>query len=84
MNIKKITYIILAIILGLFLSFLVHGVIEIFYINHLLNQKLLPEASSLTHQCYLPSFLQIILLLAGFLGGYFLGQKWWHIVYVER
>lgn len=84
MNVKKTIYIILAIILGLFLSFIVHAGIEIFYINHLLEKEVLPQPSSLTHQCYLPSFLQIILLLAGLLGGYFLGRFWWRKVYIER
>lgn len=84
MNAKKTTYIILTMILGLILSFLVHAGIEIFYINNLLSKGLSPEPSSLTHQCYLPSSLQIILLLAGLLGGYFLGRIWWRIVYVEH
>jgi len=84
MNIKKIIYIILTMILGLILSFIFHAAIEICYINHLLGKGILPEPSSLTHQCYLPSVLQIILLLIGLLGGYFLGHLWWRIVYIER
>ena len=84
MNAKKTIYIILVIILGLILSFIFHAVIEIFYINHLLEKGIFPEPSSLTHQCYLPSFLQIFLLLAGLFGGYFLGRFWWQKVYIER
>jgi len=84
MNAKKIIYIILAIILGLLLSFIVHAAIEIFYINYLLEKGISPEPSLLTHQCYLPSSLQIILLLAGLFGGYFLGRTWWQKIYVEK
>jgi hypothetical protein len=84
MNVKKIIYIALTMILGLILSFIFHAVIEIFYIDHLLGKGISPQPSLLTHQCYLPSSLQIILLLAGLLGGFFLGRTWWRIVYVER
>ncbi len=84
MNAKKIIYIILAMILGLLLSFIVHAAIEIFYLNYLLGKGISPEPSLLTDQCYLPSFLQIILLLAGLFGGYFLGRTWWRKVYIER
>jgi hypothetical protein len=84
MNIKKTIYILLTVVLGLILSFILHAVIEVCYIKHLLGRGILPEPSSLTHQCYLPSALQIILLLAGLLGGYFLGRFWWRKVYIER
>jgi hypothetical protein len=84
MKLKKTIYIILTIILGLVLSFFVHAAIEIIYINHLLEKGNLPEPSSLTHQCYLPSALQIILLLAGLLGGYFLGHFWWQKIYERK
>lgn len=84
MKAKKTTYLALAVLLGLILSFLVHAAIEIIYINHLLEEGILPQPSSLTHQCYLPSVLQIILLLAGLLGGYFLGRFWWQKVYIEK
>jgi hypothetical protein len=84
MNIKKIIYIILTMILGLILSFIFHAVIEICYLNYLLERGISPQPSLLTHQCYLPSSLQIILLLVGLLGGYFLGRFWWRKVYIER
>ena len=84
MNIKKTIYIILAMVLGLILSFVLHAVIEIYYINYLLGKGVLPEPSLLIHQCYLPSALQIILLLIGLLAGYFLGCVWWRIIYIER
>jgi len=81
MKIKKTVYIILTIILGLILSFLAHAIIEIFYINYFLGKGISPKPSTLTSKCFLPSFLQIFLLIAGLFGGYFLGQKWWKKVY---
>jgi len=84
MNPKKIVYIILTMILGLILSFIFHALIEIIYINFSLSRGILPKPSFLTSKCYLPSFLQIFLVLAGLLGGYFLGQFWWKKVYGEH
>ena len=84
MNLNKTFYIALTIVLGLILSFLLHAVIEIFYINYFLGKNILLKPSALTSKCYLPSALQIFLLLAGFLGGYFLGKFWWKKVYGEK
>lgn len=84
MNTKKIAYIILSIVLGLLLSFLAHAVIEIFYVNRLLTEEILPEPSSLTHKCFLPSWLYITLPLAGLIGGYLLGCFWWRSAYIKR
>jgi len=81
MYFKKIIYILLTIILGLLLSFILHGVIEINYIDYLLGKGILPSPSTLIPQCYLPSFLQMFLLLLGLAGGYFLGQFWWKKIY---
>ena len=84
MNLKKKIYIALTMILGLILSFILHGLIEIFYIDYFLNRGILPKPSALTSKCYLPSFLQVFLILAGLIGGYFLGQFWWKKVYGEK
>jgi len=84
MNIKKTIYIIATMFLGLLLSFLAHAGIEIWHINRLLGRGITPKASSLTHNCFLPASLQIVLLLAGLVGGYFLGQTWWRIIYIEH
>jgi len=84
MKTKKIIYIILAVILGLLLSFIAHGIIETVYINYFFSRGDLPEPSSLNPYCYLPSALQIGLLLAGLLGGYFAGRFWWQKTYPER
>jgi len=84
MNFKKTVYVSLTMVLGLILSFLAHALIEIFYINYSLSKGIVLKPSFLTSKCYLPSIFQIFLILAGLLGGYFLGQKWWKKVYSKK
>jgi uncharacterized protein YneF (UPF0154 family) len=84
MKIKKTIYVALVMVLGLILSFIAHAIIEIFYINYSLSRGIIPKPSALTPKCYLPSLLQIFLILAGLLGGYFLGQKWWNKIYGKK
>ena len=84
MNLKKAVYIVLTMVLGLILSFILHAVIEIFYIDYFLDKGILVKPSALTSKCYLPSILQIFLVLAGLLGGYFLGKFWWKKVYEKK
>jgi hypothetical protein len=81
MKIKKTIYIALVMVLGLILSFLIHAIIEIFYINYSLSRGIILKPSVLTSKCYLPSILQIFLIFAGLLGGYIFGQKWWNKIY---
>jgi uncharacterized protein YneF (UPF0154 family) len=84
MKIKKTIYITLVMVLGLILSFIAHAIIEIFYINYSLSRGIILKPSALTSRCYLPSILQIFLILAGLIGGYFLGQKWWTKIYGKK
>jgi hypothetical protein len=84
MNLKKVLYLTLSIILGLILSFLIHGIIEISYINYSLSRGVILKPSALTSKCYLPSLLQIFLIFAGLFGGYILGQKWWTKIYGKK
>jgi len=74
---KKIIYLGLATILGLLLSFILHAGIESIYLKY---------AKNITwhHGCALPYWLQIGLVLAGLIGGYFLGRFWWRLVYIEN
>ena len=32
----------------------------------------------------MPTWVQYIFLIAGTVGGYFLGQHWWRVVYIQR
>ncbi|GBE17203.1 hypothetical protein BMS3Abin15_01040 [bacterium BMS3Abin15] len=85
MNIKKTVYITAAVFMGLLLAVIAHGFIEIFLIKKLLGAGLVPQSNILLSSCcYLPTLLQLVLLGSGLIGGYFLGQSWWRIVYVEK
>ena len=63
--------------LGLILSFLVHGIIEILYINNFLGKGITLEQSLVSHNCYLPLSLQVILPIVGIFGGYLFGCLLW-------
>ncbi len=77
-KLRKIIYITLSIFLGFLLSIIFHSLLEIYIIN----QSTLPEAiGSLSHACYLPDFLNIIIAFSGLIGGLFLGIYWHKKVY---
>lgn len=86
MPIKKTIYILLTMLLGLILSFLAHALIEINFIKYLLAQGLAPANQTAFGYgyCVLPVALQFGLIVLGLIGGYFLGQWWWKIVYIEK
>lgn len=78
---KKIIYISLTIILGFLLSFILHAFLEISYLAWLSSQG---KAVIFYGNCALPLYLQILIILIGIVGGYFLGDFWWRKVYIER
>jgi hypothetical protein len=85
MKIKKTIYILLTMFLGLLLAEIVHGLLETRLINGMLAAGSNPKMYVfLGAHCYLPSYLQFGLLALGLVGGYFLGQTWWRLVYVEH
>jgi len=85
MRIKKTIYIMLVMLLWLLLAEIAHWLIEIHFVNVLLSDGLVPRRYVFlgTH-CFLPPYLQFSLLIVGLIVGYFTGQAWWRIVYVER
>jgi hypothetical protein len=78
---KHIIYLIAAIILGLLLSVLVHVWIETAYLNSATAHN-----NNITWYggCALPWIVQIVLPIAGAIGGLWLGRWWWRVIYVEQ
>jgi hypothetical protein len=83
---KRSFYIFMTVILGLLLSFILHALIEMLYINHLISIGKLPQGSYPLglYWCALPDWTYYSLLVLGIVGGYFLGVNWWRIVYIEK
>lgn len=83
MNSKKIFYLSLWIVLGILLSFIFHAFLEYSYLKYLDKQGQIPIFYT-DGKCALPDWLQIILFVFGFLGGFLSGKFWWKKIYVER
>ena len=83
---KKIVYIISSIFLSLQLSFLVHALIESLYIKYALAEGKVLENTKFLGKlyCVLPNWLNYGLLILAIISGYFLGQYWWRVVYIEK
>ncbi len=77
-KLKKVVYVLLAVFLGILLSFIIHGLIEMLYLKIAADRGI---AVTWTFSCALPAFLQIGLVLAGIIGGFFLGLYWWKKIY---
>lgn len=80
-KLKKTIYLFATIILGLLLSIIAHAVIEINYLQRIIENR---EAAIFYGGCALSPWLRNALWILGVVGGYFLGQFWWRKVYVER
>lgn len=78
---KKVIYLILCIILGILLSFLLHAFMEFKYLEWAMNNN---HTIVWYGGCALHPALKIGLLLAGIIGGFFLGKFWWRKVYIEQ
>jgi len=85
MNTKKQIYIFLTMVLGVLLTTILHAVMEIFYIG-LLAENFAKYSLGLNwNAIYIIHYIFTIVLVAlGIIGGYFLGQRWWQIVYIEK
>jgi len=80
-KVKKLVYLSAFVFLGLILSFVAHGIIEMAYLRWADSRQLLVPFYG---GCALPPLLQTIIWLAGGAGGYFLGRFGWRKIYVER
>lgn len=88
-KIKHILYLCATTLLGILLSTLAHIAIESLYLNwaagagHAVQWYWSP-LDKLGASCALHPAIQIVLLILGAVGGFFLGRLWWKWVYVER
>lgn len=79
--VKHVVYVAFATLLGIFLSLLAHAAIEMVYLR---------AADRAGHivvwygGCALHPALQIGLVVAGGVGGFFLGRYWWRMLYVQH
>jgi len=81
MKAKYVFYLFLSTVLGIVLSFIVHGAIEMFYLDRLQDSG----REIVWHGgCALPAWLQIGLVLAGAVFGFFIGRRWWRKIYIEH
>lgn len=85
MAIKKTIYISLFTFLGIILSFLVHGAIEIPVINLLVKDFDKYGLGLNWRQWYQVHYVgTIVLFLLGIIAGYLQGKHWWRVIYIER
>ena len=85
MNVKKIIYVLLTIFLGKLLGFLAFLLLTLKLVM-ILERRGLPVGYDHIFGFVwspLPAYLYWVLILAGAIGGFFLGLCWWRIVYVE-
>ncbi|MBU1102456.1 type II secretion system GspH family protein [Patescibacteria group bacterium] len=82
---KKFIYLCASVFLFILLSFLLHAAIEIPIIN-LLTQDFAKYSFGLSwSQWYLIHHLgTALLLILAVVAGYFVGQRWWRIIYIEK
>jgi len=79
---KKLIYISLFTVLGIVLQFLVHELVEIWYINLLIGDFPKYSLGFSWENWFLIHYVgTIVLLVAGALFGFFQGKFWWRKIY---
>ncbi len=83
---KKLAYIVLAVILGIILSFITHGIIEMIYLNWAEKNNILIKWTTVWGDkvCALPSWLIWLLPTIGAIFGLWLGFWGWKKVYGDK
>lgn len=79
-RLKQIIYLVAWVMLGIFLSFIFHALIEIWYLDWALKQNIFIKFYG---NCALPPVLQAGIFIAGAVGGFFLGRFWWRKIYLR-
>ncbi|MBL7141860.1 hypothetical protein ISS21_02055 [Patescibacteria group bacterium] len=79
---KRTIYITIFVILGILLSFLIHAVVEVWYIDLLLKDFSKYSFGFSWSQWYLIHYLgTAILFILGALAGFWQGKFWWKRIY---
>ncbi len=78
---KHVIYLISTTVMGVLLSFLTHAGIETLYLQW---AEQTGHVVTWYSGCALHPFIQVGLVLAGAVGGFFLGKMWWRMVYIDR
>jgi len=82
---KKQIYIFCAMILGVLLTTILHAFLEMWYISLFVANPAKYGLGLSWSQILMVHYIYTALFLVlGIVGGYFLGQEWWRIVYVEK
>lgn len=85
-SLKKVIYVILAIILGKLLGLVAYGLLSIKFIAMLTRRRLPVEYDHIYGPIYspVPANLFWLFILTGVVTGFFVGLRWWKMVYVEH
>lgn len=83
---KKIVYFLFTILLGKLLGLIAFGLLSMKFIKMLLRRGLPVEYDHIYWFIYspLPAYLFYVLVITGAISGFFLGLRWWRMVYVEH
>jgi hypothetical protein len=83
---KKIIYVLLTILLGKLLGLLAYALLSMKFIKMLVKRGLPVEYDHIYWFIYspLPAYLFYVLVITGAISGFFLGLRWWKMVYVEK
>ncbi|MEK7576693.1 MAG: hypothetical protein AAB482_03275 [Patescibacteria group bacterium] len=83
--VKRRFYLFCTIILGVLLLSIVHAIVEMWYINLLVSDfDMYGFRLSWSQWFLVHNVLSVALWIFGAWFGYWLGIRWWQIVYVER
>lgn len=82
---KKTVYIVSFITLGILIQFLLHALIEVWYIG-LLVRDFATFGFGLSWDAWfmIHALLTALFFGAGAVCGFLAGKKWWHIIYIEQ
>ncbi|QQG52437.1 MAG: hypothetical protein HY931_03915 [Candidatus Falkowbacteria bacterium] len=80
-KIKKAIYLVAFIFFGLLLSFNLHSLMEVGYLELAARHNLAVHFYGI---CALPPFIQILLPILGIIFGLYFGLYWWRKIYLER